>query len=62
MNNSFEVNPVILLTIVFVGLKLADFIDWSWWWVLSPPVIFFVLGSAVIFLRLFIQEYKKVVK
>ena len=25
-----------LLTILFVGLKLADVIDWSWWWVLSP--------------------------
>ncbi len=25
-----------LLTILFVGLKLTDVIDWSWWWVLSP--------------------------
>lgn len=25
-----------LLTLLFVGLKLTDHIDWSWWWVLSP--------------------------
>ena len=25
-----------LLTILFVGLKLTNYIDWSWWWVLSP--------------------------
>lgn len=25
-----------LLTIVFTTLKLTGFIDWSWWWVLSP--------------------------
>lgn len=25
-----------LLTILFIGLKLTGYIDWSWWWVLSP--------------------------
>lgn len=25
-----------MLTILFIGLKLADLIQWSWWWVLSP--------------------------
>lgn len=25
-----------LLTLLFVGLKLTHYIDWSWWWVLSP--------------------------
>ena len=25
-----------VLTIVFVVLKLTNYIDWSWWWVLSP--------------------------
>ncbi len=25
-----------LLTVLFVGLKLTHFINWSWWWVLSP--------------------------
>ena len=25
-----------LLTILFVGLKLTGYIDWSWWWVWAP--------------------------
>ena len=25
-----------LLTVLFVGLKLTNCIDWSWWWVLAP--------------------------
>ena len=25
-----------LLTILFIGLKLTNYIAWSWWWVLSP--------------------------
>lgn len=25
-----------LLTILFIGLKLAGIITWSWFWVLSP--------------------------
>jgi phosphoglycerol transferase MdoB-like AlkP superfamily enzyme len=25
-----------LLGVLFIGLKLADIIDWSWWWVLLP--------------------------
>jgi len=36
-----------MLTVLFVGLKLMHYIDWSWWWVLSPlwlplPVLFVV--------------------
>jgi len=25
-----------VLTILFIALKLTGYIDWSWWWVLSP--------------------------
>jgi hypothetical protein len=25
-----------LLGVLFVGLKLANVIDWSWWWVTAP--------------------------
>ena len=27
-----------LLTILFVGLKLTGFIDWSWWFVVMPTL------------------------
>ena len=36
-----------LLTVLFVGLKLTDHIDWSWWWVLSPIWIKFLLITPV---------------
>lgn len=28
-----------LLTLLFIGLKLTNFIDWSWWLVLAPSII-----------------------
>ena len=39
-----------LLTVLFIGLKLTDNIDWSWWWVLSPMWIPFsiVMGIFII--------------
>ena len=40
-----------LLTILFVGLKLTHYIDWSWWWVLSPTL--FQIGLSVFFLLIF---------
>jgi membrane protein implicated in regulation of membrane protease activity len=27
--------PMALL-LLFIGLKLANVIDWSWWWVMAP--------------------------
>lgn len=44
-----------LLTVLFIGLKLTNYIDWSWWWVLSPlwiplalAVIIIVFSSVII--------------
>jgi hypothetical protein len=42
-----------LLTILFVGLKLTDHIDWSWWIVLAPTWIPWAF-AGVILLVLFI--------
>lgn len=36
---------------MFIGLKLTDHIDWSWWWVLAPlwiPAVLVLLVIAVI--------------
>ena len=44
-----------LLTIVFITLKLTDFIDWSWWWVLSPlwiPVVIIIFIASVLVILL----------
>ena len=37
-----------LLAILFIALKLTGYIDWSWWWVLSPIWIPAVAVIAVL--------------
>ena len=44
-----------LLTVLFIGLKLTNYITWSWWWVLSPlwiglaiGLIFMVIGLLIV--------------
>jgi hypothetical protein len=39
------------LTILFITLKLTDYIDWSWWWVLAPiwaPLTLVLGGGAIL--------------
>ena len=41
-----------LLTIVFITLKLTGYIDWSWFWVISPllaPVVIIFTILAIMF-------------
>ena len=42
-----------LLTLLFIGLKLTHYIDWSWVWVLSPLWIGFALALIIILLAAF---------
>jgi len=37
-----------LLTVLFIGLKLTGYINWSWWWVLSPMIISLSIGLLII--------------
>lgn len=48
-----------LLTVLFIGLKLTDYIDWSWWWVLSPMWLPFVVVFVVALLILSFTEIFK---
>ena len=41
------------LTLIFITLKLTGYIDWSWWWVLSPlwlQLVVFVFALITILL------------
>lgn len=48
-----------LLGVLFVGLKLTGYIDWSWWWVTLPfwgglalvAVIFIIYFGFALILR-----------
>lgn len=45
----FKVGLCELLTLLFIGLKLTGFIDWSWFWVLSPIFIpLIIIGGFLI--------------
>lgn len=35
-SSSSGIGVIGLLGVLFVGLKLTHYIDWSWWWVLAP--------------------------
>jgi len=45
-----------LLTILFIGLKLTDTIDWSWWWVLAPLWMPFALVLVILVLALALKK------
>jgi hypothetical protein len=36
-----------IVTLIFVVLKLTNYIAWSWWFVLLPTIIFTVLWVVV---------------
>lgn len=41
------------LTILFIALKLTNYITWSWWWVLAPvwmPVSAVITGFILYFI------------
>jgi uncharacterized protein (DUF983 family) len=50
------------LTILFVGLKLTGYINWSWWWVLSPLWISVLVGLSIIAIVLLIAVLAEVWK
>jgi hypothetical protein len=51
-NNDGGIGFVGLLTVLFIGLKLTNYIAWSWWWVLSPlwitAAVFATIGLIAI--------------
>jgi len=45
-----------LLAIVFITLKLLDKIDWSWWWVLSPLWIGFLIFLIIVIILVLLRS------
>lgn len=53
-NSGGGTSVLTLLTVLFIGLKLTGYIDWSWWWVLAPvwgplALLLVILIIAVLF-------------
>lgn len=58
-SNSFSFTPVSggfigLLTLLFIGLKLTDYIRLSWFWILSPLWISFLIGVIFVLISMII--------
>ncbi|QHZ59826.1 hypothetical protein HWD03_gp066 [Alteromonas phage vB_AmeM_PT11-V22] len=56
-NQSGGIGICTLLTVLFVGLKLTDNIDWSWWWVLSPM---WLPAAVLLVIVLFFMSLSKI--
>ena len=55
-NNSNGIGLGTLLFLIFMTLKLTNYIDWSWWWVTAPlwipiGIVPFILALVLIFKR-----------
>ena len=48
-----------MLTIAFIVLKLTNIIAWSWWWVLSPlwiPFVLLIITLLIVFIGVSIKQ------
>lgn len=51
-----------LLAVLFIGLKLTHYIDWSWWLVLAPiwgSIVFVFIVIAFVAGVIFVMEKSK---
>jgi hypothetical protein len=58
VNNTGGIGFFGLLTLIFITLKLTNYIDWSWWWVLAPLWIPIVLVILILLGMLWITASK----
>lgn len=47
-----NINYLHILTLIFVGCKLAEVITWSWWLVLLPSIISMTIGALILVVAL----------
>ena len=58
-SNKYSGITLSLLLVLFVGLKVAGVISWSWWWVLSPIWMPLLLLGFILVLICVIYKSKK---
>lgn len=39
-----------VLTVIFIILKVLNYIDWSWWWVISPTIVEICIFSFIMYI------------
>lgn len=61
-SSSSGISFMSMLTILFIALKLTNFVDWSWWWVLSPmwlPLFVLLMSAGLISVIKYVKSTKK---
>jgi len=59
MNTFWHNSPISFLQalgLLFIGLKMTGYIDWQWWWVLSP---LWLRYTGIILFWLFVDSMMK---
>lgn len=51
-----------VLTILFIGLKLASVINWSWWWVLAPMWLPVTTAVGILLLMIIVKTLYQLAK
>lgn len=46
---------VVLLQVLFIALKLCNVINWCWWWVLSPTLIYTGIILCLLIIAIFLD-------
>ena len=59
MTKYVGINAPSLLGIAFIVLKLTNYIDWSWWWVLAPFWMPCALFLFILFVLIFIKTIER---
>ena len=59
MKVNFSISFLELLMILLIGLKLAGYIDWSWWLILSPVLIEVTFLLIVLAYTYFVSRRKR---
>lgn len=49
-----------ILTLIFITLKLTNYIDWSWWWVLAPLWIAPSILIVIVIIGIIYLQIKKI--
>jgi len=58
-SQSYTIGIIDLLVVLFIGLKLANVIDWSWWAVLAGWWVQIALGAGYLGLVVLLRALEK---
>lgn len=55
---SFDTTIITAIFVIFLALKLANYINWSWWWIFSPLWIPAVIAVLIVIVYKIILHFK----